>query len=63
MKDINKIDSILGLIKEIWYRHPDLRLTQLIMNALNINRDPYYIEDETLKKALKKSKKQWRNKI
>ena len=36
MRDPKRIEPILSLIREIWTKHPDLRLTQLIMNALNI---------------------------
>ena len=57
MRNPKRIDPILELIKEIWYRYPDLRLTQLIMNALKIAGDPYYIEDDKLVEALKKYKK------
>ena len=56
MKDPNRIEPILALIREVWYNVPDLRLTQLIMNALKMSEDPYYVEDEKLKKALKKYK-------
>jgi len=56
MRDPNRIEPILSLIREIWYTYPDLRLTQLIMNALKMNQDPYYIEDEKLEEALKKYK-------
>jgi len=54
MRDPNRIEPILSLIREIWYKYPDLRLTQLIMNSLKMNQDPYYVEDEILEKALKK---------
>lgn len=57
MRDPNRIDPIISLIREIWHSQPDLRLTQIIMNALKMNRDPYYIEDNTLEKALKEYKK------
>lgn len=52
MRDPNRIEPILTLIREIWYKNSDLRLTQLIMNALNKNCDPYYIEDDVLKISL-----------
>ena len=58
MRDPNRIEPMLQLIRDIWYKAPDLRLTQLIMNALNMNLDPYYIEDDELKKALEKYKDQ-----
>jgi hypothetical protein len=52
MRDPQRIKPIISLIEEIWNKAPDLRLTQLIMNALGINYDPYYIEDDDLEKAL-----------
>jgi len=61
MRDPNRLEPILQLIRDIWYTSPDLRLTQLIMNALNINYDPYYVEDEELKEALERYKKLQRN--
>jgi len=57
MRNPKRIKPMLKLIKEIWEMYPDLRLTQLIMNALAMNRDPYYVEDDTLEEALKKLKK------
>ena len=53
MRNPDRIEPILELIKKIWDLYPDLRLTQIIMNVLKINHDPYYIEDEELEKALK----------
>jgi len=53
MRDPNRIPEILGLVEKLWKKYPDLRLTQLIMNALQMNSDPYYIEDDRLYKALK----------
>ena len=56
MRDPKRIGRMLGLIGEIWIKHSDLRLTQLIMNALKMNQDPYYVEDDKLEKALEKYK-------
>lgn len=53
MRDPARIDRILELVEKIWRNSPDFRLTQLIMNALNITYDPYYIEDNELEEALK----------
>jgi len=52
MKDPKRIKRILKIIENIWTSCPELRLTQLIMNCLNINID-YYIEDDILEKSLK----------
>ena len=53
MRDPARIERILKLVKKIWTDAPDLRLTQLIMNALRMNSDPYYVEDDKLEDALK----------
>ena len=52
MRDPKRIKRILKTIEDIWEKNPDLRFTQLIMNALNMNSDPYYIEDDVLEKSL-----------
>lgn len=53
MRDPKRIPKIIGLIKKIWTKYPDLRLTQLVMNVLAMNKDPYYVEDDILYEALK----------
>ncbi len=53
MRDPARIERISELVKKVWIHFPDLRLTQLIMNVLQLNRDPYYIEDDILEAALK----------
>ncbi len=58
MRNPNRIEPMIKLIKEIWQVCPDLRLTQLIMNALKMNSDPYYIEDDKLLQALREYEEQ-----
>lgn len=53
MREKDRIDRILNRINELWHDNPDLRLMQLLMNALNLNQDPYYVEDDILEKKLK----------
>jgi len=53
MRDPKRIDRMLKLVEKVWKKSPDLRLTQLIMNTLAINYDPYYIEDDILEEKLK----------
>jgi len=53
MRDPKRIKRILELVEKIWKENPDLRLTQLIMNVLSMNADPYYIEDDRLERELK----------
>jgi uncharacterized protein YihD (DUF1040 family) len=53
MRDPERINRIIERIRAIWLTQPDTRLTQLIMNALNMNSDPYYVEDDLLEERLK----------
>lgn len=57
MRDPKRIKPILELIQKAWSKAPDLRLTQLLMNALGTSGDPYYIEDDELEIALKEYNK------
>jgi len=59
MRDPKRIERILGHVREIWHSAPDLRMTQLIMNVLAINSDPYYIEDDQLEEKLIEYKKKF----
>lgn len=47
MRDVDRIDKVLGSIGIVWKQHPDLRLGQLILNVMS---DPalYYVEDDQL---------------
>jgi uncharacterized protein YihD (DUF1040 family) len=60
VRDPKRINRILERIREIWVENPDLRLTQLIMNALNMNQDPYYVEDEHLENCLNEYQKEYK---
>lgn len=59
MRDPERIDKILNIIKSIWVSYPDLRLMQLLINTLprdesGISGDYYYyMEDDNLLKYLK----------
>ena len=57
MRDVDRIDKILELVREIWIAEPDLRLGQLIQNAVRL-KDPdlidiHIVEDDTLRKGLR----------
>lgn len=47
-RDKARIPYIMVEIEEMWRAHPDLRLGQLIMNAVNDGGVLYYLEDEEL---------------
>lgn len=64
MRDPNRIDRMIELLREAWHRNPDWRLTQLVINATDTSYDcdkphecglglVYYIEDETMEKRLR----------
>lgn len=58
MRDPERIDKILNIIKSIWVSYPDLRLMQLLINTLprdesGTSGDYYYMEDDNLLKYLK----------
>jgi uncharacterized protein YihD (DUF1040 family) len=62
MRDPKRINRMLELIRGIWCQCPDTRLTQLIMNALRMNEDPYYVEDDILEEKLKELQEKFFNK-
>ena len=55
-RDPKRIEIMFDKIRKIWYRYPDLRLGQLLVNVIPVTNpahyDPFYIEDEDLMKLL-----------
>ena len=51
MRDPNRIHKILRIIGVIWEQAPDLRLMQLLQNAIG-HEDNYNLEDDELLKKL-----------
>lgn len=52
MRNPHRIPVILNLLKEVWEQNPDLRLSQLILNAAyrggwEVN-DAFYAEEATI---------------
>jgi hypothetical protein len=56
MRDPARIPSVLGRIEEVWRRHPDLRLIQLLLapHPMQYQDMPFYVEDDVLVEALEK---------
>lgn len=54
MRDPKRINKCLRKIKEIWSKHPDLRLGQLLINITSDAKSLYFIEDEYLVDLLEK---------
>lgn len=61
MRDPARIDEILELLREVWTRSPDLRLGQLIVNAVR-PQEPclpvFSIEDTVLARRLERMLKE-----
>lgn len=53
MRDPRRIKKILSALRAVWEENPDMRLGQLICNAVREDM-LYYIEDDTLVKALER---------
>ena len=47
-----RIPGILKILEKIWKKYPDLRLGQLLENA--VKKNLYYMEDEKLMEELEK---------
>lgn len=69
MTDPKKIDSVIEVIANVWKKYPNLRLGQLLSNAVHIGMDNdlidlFYIEDDKLIEMIRKFDKSIvRNKI
>ncbi len=51
MRNPERIDKILNLIKKVWKQNPDLRLFQLLGNPFEPE-DHYHTEDDELEEKL-----------
>jgi len=59
MRDPNRIPEIISLLYQVWKKHPDSRLGQLLCNAVSFNgfmsgTHIFSIEDKDLVEGLKK---------
>lgn len=54
MRDPARIDGVLEAIRRVWVEHPDMRLGQLLFNAVRLSErsDLYNIEDTVLIRKL-----------
>ena len=52
MRDPKRIPKVLNSIKSHWEKFPDMRLGQLIMNAVNNPTMLYYLEDDQLVESI-----------
>lgn len=54
MRDPQRIEVVLGMIRRYWNKHPDLRFMQLLQFALSDD-DPFYVEDNVFMKRLRET--------
>lgn len=56
MRDKQRIDKILDLVRELWEKYPDQRLGQIMYNYVFDNRmvDMFYVEDEDVINSISK---------
>lgn len=56
MRDPHRIEPIVDLIEEVWKKHPDYRLGQLISNLLGPGRDDvFFTEDDRWEQLLREA--------
>jgi hypothetical protein len=54
MRDPQRIDRILELLREVWKIYPDYRLGQLISNLLGPGpHDVFFLEDDEMEELLR----------
>jgi len=55
MREPKRIPKILQRLQNVWQKHPDLRLGQIIINAMKTEcTSLFYVEDECLIKLIEK---------
>lgn len=61
MRDPNRIDEMLKHLEIVWKKNPDLRLGQIVFNAVSLTRESlndevnvFYTEDDKLLTGLQK---------
>ncbi len=57
MRDPNRIDRIIGLLRAYWHQHPDLRLAQIVSNLAPAayGNDIFYFKDDELEEELRRA--------
>lgn len=59
MRDPERIKRILNIIQRIWLTYPDLRLSQLLINAVGTQELSYHVEDDVLEEFLLEMEKRF----
>ena len=53
MRDPNRIPALLQELQQLWQKHPDLRLGQLVANIVGDDSQVFNCEDERFLKRLR----------
>lgn len=56
-RDPRRIQVVLDVLKEVWEKHPDLRLGQILVNAAGEHArqgDVFYVEDDVMVEGLRR---------
>lgn len=53
MRDPERISGILASVEELWRKHPDMRLGQLVSNLMSGDQSIFYVEDDVLYRKLR----------
>jgi hypothetical protein len=60
MRNPDRIEPTLDLLAKVWKRHPDWRLSQVVVNALDVTSpEVFYAEDEALEAGLQRLREQY----
>jgi hypothetical protein len=60
MRDPERIERVVNLLKFLWIKYPDLRLGQLIIDiTYDTGVDLFYLEDDILEKKIKQVIRKW----
>jgi hypothetical protein len=54
-RDPQRIDPMIDALRELWHRHPDYRLGQLVVNLTGkLAPEVFYFEDDTLERQIRR---------
>lgn len=56
MRDQHRIDEMVELLRALWKKFPEWRMTQLVLNAHSVAAAPeeaYFAEDDVLERGLR----------
>lgn len=49
----DRIDPIIELLQKKWKSYPNMRLMQLLINVIDSELDPFYVDDQDLERWIR----------